>query len=326
MISASLLMIMVYVVSALTIRGTDAQKYAERVSRVTEIAQGIADDVRSELRSSVRIFHEDVDGKAFRAMLDWTGVGAPLAARLPLLSATGIFEPETAGNLRTGNSLYFAKHAWSTRFKTTKNNEYRIDVYRHVLYYLKPEAGGPQSGSAVGLNLARWTGEPLADGEQLDNIADAADRVEVLKHLVLATPDLGGETHPSVGVTWLRNESPTATGTLRQIAADGTLKTNPVAPRTSPWQIERSIEQSNNGMLFFRHHSVATNFAGSNFRIGQFSIRDESGDGFPHGLEIQVIGPASARQVMFRLTVSSTNQRGHPAFTTMQSIVDARDL
>ena len=326
MISATLLMLMVYVVSALTIRGSDAQKYAERLSRVTEITQGISDDVRAELRSSVRIFFDDADGNTFRGMLNWDGIDAPIDARLPGLAATGTFEPDTAGNERTGNSLFFAKHAWSTRFEATSGRSFRIDVYRFVCYYLKPEAGGAQVGSPVGLNLAKWVGEPMADGEQIDGVADPTDLQELLSHLANGTPDSNGVRHPEVSVAWLRNEDPAAATTLRQIRNNGTLRNDPTSPRRTPWEIERSIELSNDGMLYYRHHSVATNFAGANFRVAQFGLRDASGDGFPHGLELQVIGPASARQVMFRLTVSSTNRRGHPAFTTMQTIVDARDL
>ena len=61
-ISAVILIMMTYAVTTLTISGSAAQKYAERVSRVTEIAQDIVDEIRRDLTSSVRLFHKDAIG------------------------------------------------------------------------------------------------------------------------------------------------------------------------------------------------------------------------------------------------------------------------
>lgn len=325
MVTAVVLTIMVWMVTTLSVSGTNAQKFAGRLSRATEIAQDLTDDMRRELVSSVRLFHDDTIGRAYLSLLSFKAMKGPIGHRLPKLSASGIFDKD-GGAPKTGNTLLFARHAWSTPFRTTKGNVYRIDVYRLVHYFLTPEDGGPRKGSPLGLNLVKWVSEPLADGDAIDKITDADDRAEVLGHLVNRTPDLAGRVHPEVQVVWLRGRDPADVKTLRHIQPSGTLFDNPQPPRAAPWRILPDVSRSVNGLLHYRHHSIATNFAPETFRIGRFGTVSAAGSGFPHGFEVQIIGPASARQVLVRLIVVSTNNDGHRAHAESQVIVDARDL
>lgn len=325
-ISATVLVMLMYMVSTLAESGNDAHKYGERITRVTEITQSIVDDMRRELTSSVRLFPDDADGNGYVGLLDSSGFPTRLASSLPALDSSGIFEQETSTAAKTGNQLAFARHAWRTEFTTTAGRSFRIDVYRLVDYYLAAEGAGPQPGSAIGLNLVKWVSEPLADGYQIDGIADATDRAEVCMHLLNATPDDDGVVHPAVEVVWLRNDPPLQVGTLRQIQTAGTLNTSPPASRGVSWTILPDVKMSSQGLLFYRHHSVVTNYAPSTYGIGRFSVVDNTGDGFPHGFEVQMIGPASARQVLLRLLVVSTNNHGHHAHAVLQTIADCRDL
>ena len=173
--------------------------------------------------------------------------------------------------------------------------------------------------------MSRWVSEPLVDGTQIDQITDPVDQAEVLLHLLSQTPDTKGATHDQVDVVWKLGEDLALADTLRQIDSTGGLSQTTIVPRTPGWEIlpEPSLCGS---LLYYRYHSVASNYARPSFGVGRFGIIDNSNDGFPHGFEVQIVGPSSARQVMVHLTLVSTNNKGHKAWYGMQTISDTRDL
>ncbi len=323
---AALLGVLVYAVSTLSVSGAESQEYARRVSRATEVSHDLIDQMRTDLVSSVRTFGNNTEGNENLDVLDLAGAPVPLSGlRLPTLATGESLRPDTSSSEITGNSLFFTKLAWSDRFVCSSANEYYIDVYRWVYYYLTPEDGGPVAGRPIGLNIVRIESEPLVDAAAIDRITDLADQREVLIHLSTATPDADGDSHPRCEVVWRRGELPSVIGTFRQIdEASWTLSDSPIDPRQDPWQVERSVDLVT-GLLSFRHHSVATNFARANFGVGRYGIMDTTGAGFPHGFEVQVVGPASARQAVLHLVVSSTNRRGQWAWNGVQVVVDTHD-
>lgn len=326
-ISSVLLAMMIFAVSTLSLSGTQAQEYSRRLTRVTEITQEVLDDLRLELVSSVRLFSDDAEGSANLAILDLSGAPTPLASsRLPTVSAAETIRADTAGAEITGNSLFFTKLVWSDRFVCSSGDEHLVDVYRWVYYYLTVEGGGPDPANPIGLNVVRVESEPLIDGSSVDRIADADDRAEVMLHLLNATPDAAGVTHAPAEVVWVRGAMPSVPGTFRQVdPSDGSLTTTPLLPRPSPWQVLRD-QPAVLGLLSYRHHSVASNFAQPSFGVGTFAVASTAAEGFPHGFEIQVVGPSSARQVHLHMVVSSTQRTGRFAWSDMQLTVDARDL
>ena len=86
-IAAVLLSMMVIAVASLSVSGADAQEFARRQNRATEVNQDLMDQVRLELVSCVRLFGGDVEGDSNLALLDLAGVPQPLAdVRLPKIS------------------------------------------------------------------------------------------------------------------------------------------------------------------------------------------------------------------------------------------------
>lgn len=326
-ISSALLAMMIFAVSTLSLSGSQAQEYSRRLTRVTEITQEVIDDMRLELVSSVRLFSDDVEGNENLALLDLDGAPAPLtSSRLPTVSAGETMRTDTSGAEMTGNSLFFTKLVWSDRYVCESGAEHLVDVYRWVYYYLTLEGEGPQPEHPIGLNIVRVESEPLIDGAGVDRIEDADDRAEVLLHLLNGTPDANGEAHAPAEVVWVRGGLPSAAGTFRQVdPLDGSLTVTPLLPRPNPWRVLRA-DPIVRGLLSYRHHSIATNFAQPSFGVGTFGLRSSSAEGFPHGLEIQVVGPSSARQVHLHMVVSSTQRTGRFAWADMQLTVDARDL
>ncbi len=326
-VAAALLSIMALAVSTLSVSGANAQEYAARLNRVTELTQDVVDKMRLELVSSVRMFGNDAEGIGNLAMLDLTGAPAPLAgSRLPTVSPAASIRTDTVGSEITGNSLFFTKLAWTDRFVCTSGRDYLVDVYRWVYYYMSPADGGPTPDRMVGLNLVRIFSEPLADASSIDRITDTTDQAEVLMHLQGATADADGVAHTACNVVWRRGADPAVTGTFRQIDdSDGSLSDDPISGRPDPWEILR-VEADVPGLLSYRHHSVATIYSQPSFGVGRYGVVSTAGSGFPHGFEVQVVGPSSARQVLLHLVLASTSRRGRPAWSNMQVVIDGRDL
>ena len=327
-IAAALILILAWLVASLIIDGTRAQKFAERQSRVTEITQDIVDEMRSSLGASIRIFGADPVGEDYRNRLVLQqGMRPPLVGgRLPGIVAAGSFDLELPAELRTGNELLMARFAWTDEFRTETDAVFRVDVYRLEFWYLAVDGLGPREGAPDGLNLARWVSEPLADSVQIDRITDPAEREAVLRHLREASPGTDGRIRDAVSVVWHVGEDPSTVGTFQSIREDGTLETSPPAGRPATWEIEGDTRLSDPDILVYRHHSVATNFARSVMGVGRFGLVSSDGDGFPHGFEVQVIGPSAARQILLHLSLVSSNNNGRRGFYDMQVVVDVRDL
>jgi len=326
-IASTLLLGLVVLVSTLAISGTEAHDLSKRIIRMTEVAHEVTDDIRLEMVSSVQVFTNNTVGNDNLALLDLSEAPAPIGeVRLPTVDTNGQFRADTPGDEITGNSLFFAYLAWQDRFACTSGNEHRIDIYRWVHYYMSPVDGGPAPGQKGGLELVRYVSEPMADADAVDGIADPADRAEVLLHLVNATPDLDGETHAPVEVVWARGGDPNDSDTLRQIdAGDGSLSETPIAGsgRTDPWEILPS-PSGVTGLLGYRRSSVASNYERVAPGVSRFAMRDDD-LGFPHGFEVQVIGPTSARQVLLNFVFVDMTRKGLPAWSPMQTIITAQD-
>lgn len=326
-VATALFMGMVLVVSSLAISGSDAQDLGRRISRMTELAQEVSDDIRLELVSSVRLYGNDTDGNGMLSLLSMTSAPAPIAVRrLPTIDLDGPFRQDTVADAITGNALLFAELAWRDHYACASGNEYLVDVFRLVHYYLSPRDGGPATGKRGGLELVRYVSEPLADADAVDHITDLTDRAELLLHLLNATPDAAGERHATVQVVWLRTAAPSAVGTLRQIDEDdGTLSPNVIAGsgRPDPWAILPTTSGVES-LLGYRRASVASNFDLVAPGLSRFAVRDDL-NGFPHGLEFQIIGPTSSRQLLLHLIMIDPVMKGSPAWSQVQTVIMAHD-
>jgi hypothetical protein len=293
---------------------------------MTEMAQDAIDDMRIDLVSSVHLFGDDAIGNASMALLDLAAQPVPIATRrLPTIDVTGSFRTDTAGNEITGNCFLFTRLAWRDQFRCTSGNEYLVDVYRWVHYYQSPIGTGPAPGTRGGLDLVKVFSEPLADGGNIDRITDPVDQAEVLLHLVQGTPDLTGLRRDPVHVVWLRGDDPALAGTLRQIdPSTGLLSDDPILGRPDPWTVLVDAD-SPGGLFAFRQASLASNFEQVAPGLCRFGLRDDVA-GFPHGLEFQVIGPSSARQILLHIVLVDRWQRGQEAWSELQTLIDARDL
>lgn len=316
---------LVGVVSNLVLTTGDSQSYTKSMVRAMELNQQLLNDTRGEILSSAGLFKNDALGTGFYSALQFDPLHPPLASsKLPTEAVTANFGPEIVAGERTGNVLALVRHAWLAEYKCSSARTYAIDVYRILCFYLSENSeGGPQAGSPGGLNLTRFISEPLANGNQVDEITDPVDLAEVLVHLLGQTADVRGDVNPAVKLLWIPGE---AVSTLREIdSAAVQISATPVAPRTS-WTLRRDELQSASDLLEFRGFSVASNFAKARFGVGRFGKRDDTGAGFPHGFEIQVRGSKTSRSVLVHLSLAGSNRKGLKAHSDLKTVVMMRDM
>jgi hypothetical protein len=170
--------------------------------------------------------------------------------------------------------------------------------------------------------------EPLADASRVMAIADPTDRRELCEHLYRGTPDANGEVREPLQMLWTRGGNPTVVGTLMEIDPNTsyTTTTAALAPRVFPFKLQPFRRLQAQGMLTYRHHSVASIYAQTDHNVCLYGIQAPALDGFPHGFEVQIIGPSAARQVVVRMVLVSTNNRGLRATSIVQTVADCHDI
>ncbi len=317
---------LVFVVVQIAGRAAESEKYTVSLSTATEINQSLLQEMRADLLSAVDLFQNDGNGNAYLRTLDMTDAMAAIDSVLPTINPEGVFGLESGPGVLTGNTLMFTRHAWVVEYQCASGNRYALDVYRIVRNYLAAEAFGPEPGKPIGLNLCRWVSEPMVDGNAIDQIIRVSDRIEILEHLLAGTPSVAGDSHPPVHLAWRRGGDPGLSGTFRQIVPGGFLSSVPLAPRQRPWRILRDDGLSSNGLLPRGDLSVASNYAHPAIGVGCYGVVDNREDGFPHGFEVQIIGPATARQILLQLALVGTASRGLPASSSQRVVINTREF
>jgi len=316
-----LLLVMSGAVAMMVIRTQRAQNYVERNASVTTGAQDVIERMREDVSSSARLFQGDADGIAYLTGLDRASLPGLSSARMPKLDPTGTFRKDAVGLEKTGNVLLFAKHDRTDTFDvgTIASPEFvRVNVYRLVCYYLR-KVPPVSSDQPAGMDIARWVSAPLVDLDQVEQVEDVAKRAQLLMHFYDGTNPVDPMLpYPAARILW-RPRAAFATA-FKEIDAGG----NIVDPM-SGFQVASDPGRTRRQFFGYRHLAVAQNSDGPGRGLCQFALQDDSGDGFPHGFEVQIIGTASARQVLLRLVVTSAGIGVDRSWIRVQSIVDARD-
>lgn len=290
-IVVSVFSFMAYCVYALVASTVTLSAHSQAWGDLTESAQHGVNQVVGELPAARRIFRNDAQGNAYLAAIeppsDYPVLGN---IRLPVPKDLGTFRADEPGDEQTGNALLFCKQ--QPIFQTTLQSgiSRRVDVYTLVFCYPSPvaRAAGPYVRS---LALARW--ESIEFGDYLAVMAlSASERTEVAKSL-----------YEDRGVRYLWDVSQNPDQAFYGIDGFGAIDAVPLAGFRPPCGTNRKVIAS----LGLGRASMAwnrTNPAWIPERVPYYAIADATGDGFPHGFEVQVIGPTGSRTILVRLTLA----------------------
>lgn len=323
LIVSVILLVLAGAIGTMAVRGQDAQDYVERQGAVTTTTQDLIERIRQDIGSSTRLWGNDVEGDAFLNGIDRERFAGLEGERLPLISSTDTFKKDVIAKEKTGNVLLFAVHDRTDTFDLNEGagevENVRVAIYRIHAYYLHARQGADPAQSIDGLDLVRWVSEPLADRMQIEAIAEPAKKERLLVHLYGGTnPDNPLFPYPPVRLLWQPGEEfGQAFRIIRESGQIDNVEHDFVVPAD-----QRRTKQ----LLTHLGMSVASNLAGDVRGIGKFGIVQDVGAGFPHGFEVQIVGPAAARQVLAHLTVVSNDEGRHRAWLDLTGVAETRDL
>ncbi len=334
LIAATILVLIVGVIARTTILAKDASQMAVSQGRITILGQEEILKIRGNVRASVHLFQRDTEGNTYWGKLDLGSTATLNSSMLPKIDTYGSFGKDSASNRRTGNILFFAKAVkpfptpeevsqWKTYCDATGHPEkksslddIRLDVYRFTAYFLRKTGSEFAPGSPRGLDLAAWESVPFADWKRFQEV-DPSIQSDVLE--ALYSSQVGRK------IDYLWTPGADFDSAFAEIQGDFTLLA--VTPSSKPgWKIPEDPVFTRTAVFERKRISVATNWAQGNYGVGKFSAPSGAGDGYPHGLEIQVIGPASARQVLVHLTLIGKGGVGHTPWVDVQDVVNCHDL
>lgn len=299
-------------------------------AQVTQWNQQRVNMIREDTLSVKQYFDRfDIDPRSqdyFNA-LNLPAVATPINGTfaLPAIDEDGGFEPDAvAGAPKTGNALFFVRclPPLSVRVQMDPNlanpadwHVYKIPVYSFVVYYLTLRAQESVGNSPDSLDLIRWNSQAVADYSQVMEFPDLIEdgglkcypREQVVQNFVST---YGSE------FLWVSGEE--LGQAFYRCYPDGTIENFPEAANDMQIPMDRYdgiFERLEGGGANFIHGAtVFKNRGDLGFELGpivpQFGIADATGDGFPHGFEVQIVGPSGARELMIRLALAKEGSKG----------------
>ena len=322
-IVAALIMVMVGAVGSMVLAARRAQRFVDLNSSVTTTTQDVMEYMRGELGSATHLFEWDIWGFNYLTNLDIGSKPLLSGRRLPWIDVGGVFNNDAVlGVYKTGNTLLYSIQDRTDSFDVAPGETVRTNIYRIVCWYLTKIPGKNHIVDNDAFDLVHWVSEPLADWDSVDKVTDPAKKLALVNHLYNGTnPSEPAYPYPVTRLLWKHGQDDWTTA-FNLIQSDGST----VAPPAG-WKIPANLDSSQlDGLLGYKRMAIASNSAGSARGVHRYASWYDAADGYPHGLEVQIIGPASARQVLLHLTICSQNDGAEQAFMDLQGIVDTRDL
>lgn len=318
-IVSSLIVIMAGAVTVMANRGTEAQQFVRTNTKMSNKVRGIVDKIRDDVASSVRLLYDDSEGKSYLKWLD-LGHKDPIGTtRLPVVKSAGFGKDATSESF-TGNCIAFVKQERTDKFDVSspfdEEKIVRTDIYRIYVYYLhKIDKGGMQAKESD-LDLVRWRSVPLIDWKQQESLTNAA-RERLLQHLYLGSNPWEPERpYPPAKIIWETGKE--FTDAFRLVDQDGDWEWPP-----SGFKLPAGKQKKKASLLQLAKLGVARNKVGVEKGIARFT---HIAPNWPNGFEVQIAGPASARQVLMHFTLVGNRGKKMNSVVDLLAIAETRDL
>jgi len=276
----SLVIPIIYQVSESTIFSTTT---ITAVNDIKFINQKIIENIKSDVVQSAIIIDNNSSYKDKISITLPSNYSQLDKNKLPIINDTGSFPPQAS---YVGNVLFMVKYLNPIEL-TLGDISYRIDNYRFVRYFLAKDTDTKINGRNPIVLLKAQSKEIYVDYTAIDRISDN----NVKKSLVQALYNMG-----------MRYAIDLKNAKFYSLGDNG---------NTSPLN-NYSIQMDSN--LAFKdfgtnrlptgnvYYAIGYNNMGY-IAIPKFGNSDNTGDGFPHGFEIAIVGPRSSRDVLVRTVV-----------------------
>jgi len=292
-----------------------AFEFFQSLNLLEEWNQAIVNNIRDDAISAKQYFGNDTRGRDYFAALEKDSDSYPISpTRLPTVIDTGSFGPDTVAEQKTGNLLLFSKSrepfVVTVPRTSSEDGTYRVNVYQFVLYYL---ASRPQErvGRYTGvLDLMRWCSVCFADYTQVMAIEDPdpSDAVDPRENVVAAFVS-------SYNSTWLWDSAEDVADAFYECDWVGNVADDPEPLMTiDQHPSEGLVSTVPSGMTTSKHASICWNSGTPGFEVSAvvpvYALEDPFADGFPHGFEVQIVGPSGARELLVRAAMAKGTSKG----------------
>ena len=196
--------------------------------------------------------------------------------KLPVINETGSFPPESD---KVGNILFMAKYLSPVEI-TVNGTNYRIDCYRFIYYFLAKDTGSTINGKNPIILMRSQSQETYVD-------YSASKQKDLVKALYNT-----GIRH----AIDLKNTNFYALNSNGNINSENN---HTAQMESNPASRDFGANQLPTGKVYY---AIGYNNMGL-IDIPKFANADNSGDGFPNGFEVAIVGPKSSRDILVRTVV-----------------------
>ena len=276
--------------------------------------QKIVNDVRDDTLAAKQYFENDSRGIAyFNALFKDPGSLPVDSLRLPVIDDTGELGIDSPADPRTGNSLFFVKtltpFVATVPYTATETYTYRVNLYCFVLYYLTLRQDERIADRRGTLDLIRWRSRPVADYTQIMAIEDpdGADIIDPRAEIVAAFVT----QHDS---TWLWSTAEDVANAFYECDEYGQINASPEPDMVIPQDPDEGLQSAIPATpTRAKRASVGFNSTRAGWDTGPtvpiLAMEDPTGDGFPHGFEVQICGPSGSREILVRMVLAKGTSR-----------------
>ncbi|HRU32725.1 MAG TPA: hypothetical protein P5310_04865, partial [bacterium] len=196
--------------------------------------------------------------------------------KLPVINETGSFPPEPD---KVGNILFMAKYLSPVEI-TVNGTTYRIDCYRFICYFLAKDTGSTINGKNPIILMRSQSQETYVD-------YSASKQKDLVKALYN---------------TGIRHAIDLKNTNFYALNSNGNINSednHTVQMESNPASRDFGANQLPTGKVYY---AIGYNNMGL-IDIPKFASPDNSGDGFPNGFEVAIVGPKSSRDILVRTVV-----------------------
>lgn len=245
------------------------------------INQKLIEDIKTDVVQSAIIFDSNSSYKNMISINIPSTFTQLNKNKLPIINETGSFPP-TSTNV--GNVLFIVKYL-SPIEVTVGEIEYRLDIFRFVYYFLAKDNSYKIKNRNPIVLLKAQSRESYVDYLVINSIKDNNQK----KALVTALYNSGMRYAIDIKNAKfyeLKDNGDTSLVNNYQIQMD-----------TNPASKDFGVNKLPTGSVYY---AMGYNGMGN---IPKFANADNTGDGFPNGFEVAIVGPKSSRDVLVRSVV-----------------------
>ena len=203
--------------------------------------------------------------------------------KLPVINETGSFPPEPD---KVGNILFMAKYLSPVEI-TVNGTNYRIDCYSFIYYFLAKDTGSTINGKNPIILMRSQSQETYVDAVMINSISDNNQKKALVTELY------NKSIRHAID---LKNTKFYALDDKGNIPLENN---HTVQMESNPASRDFGANQLPTGKVYY---AIGYNNMGL-IDIPKFANADNSGDGFPNGFEVAIVGPKSSRDILVRTVV-----------------------